>query len=60
MPYNLEPIATDPLTEAEQGQRLKDMQREQAETLRDKLGDSLYDWLDEFEPDADVLNENPD
>jgi hypothetical protein len=60
MPYNLDPIATDPVTEAEQRQRLKDMQREQAETLRDKLGDELYDWLDEFEPDADVLNENPD
>ena len=48
------------MTGAEQRQRLKDMQREQAETLRDKLGDSLYDWLDEFEHDADVLNENLD
>ena len=60
MPYNLELIQDDPVTGAEQKQRLKDMQREQAETLRDKLGDSLYDWLDEFEHDADVLNENLD
>jgi hypothetical protein len=55
MPYNLDPITTDPLTEAEQKQRLKDMQREQAETLRDKLGDSLYDWLEQFDPDMDFL-----
>ena len=46
MPYGMEPIQDDPVSEAEQRQRLKEMQREQAQTLRDKLGDSLYDWLD--------------
>jgi len=45
------------LTEAEQKQRLKDLQREQAETLRDKLGGPLYDWMEEFDPDTDFLVE---
>lgn len=56
MPYDLEPIIDDPLSQSEQKQRLKDMQREQAETLRDKLGDDLYDWLESFENDLDGLN----
>ena len=58
MPYDLEPIQDDPVSESEQKERLKDMQREQARTLRDALGDSLYDWLDEFDPDTDFLVDN--
>ena len=58
MPYNLESIVNDPLTEAEQKQRLKDMQREQVRTLRDALGDELYGWLGEFEHDRDVLGQD--
>lgn len=58
MPYDLEPVQDDPLTGAEQKQRLKEMQREQAETLRDALGDELYDWLEQFDPDTDFLVED--
>lgn len=58
MPYDLEPIRDDPVSEADQKQRLKDFQREQAETLRDKLGGPLYDWLDDFCDDMDFLVED--
>jgi len=56
MPYG-QSQGDEPLTEAEQKQRLKDLQREQAETLRDKLGGPLYDWMEEFDPDTDFLVE---
>ena len=53
-----------PLTEAEQKQCLKDLQSEQARTLRDALGDTLYDWLESFDDDLDVFylekDANPD
>ena len=50
MPYGPDvKTQDDPLSEAERKQRLKDLQREQAETLREKLGDELYDWLEDFE-----------
>ena len=60
MPYgpNGERSKKTPLTEAEQKQKLKDLQREQAETLREALGPELYDWLDDFEQDADVLSKD--
>ena len=54
MPYDLEPIQDDPVSESEQQERLKDMQREQAETLRDALGPELFDWLESFD-DVDFL-----
>ena len=55
MPYNLDPIQDDPVSESDRKQRLKNLQRQQAESLRDKLGDELYDWLEQFEPDTDFL-----
>ena len=58
MLYNLEPIKNDPLCEAERKQRLKDLQREQAETLREILGPELFDWLEQFCDDADFLTQD--
>jgi len=58
MPYDLEPMLNDPLSEADQKQRLKDMRREQAETLREGLGAELYDWCEAFEQDMDFLVED--
>ena len=54
MPYDLEPIQDDPVSESERQQRIKDLQREQAETLRDALGPELFDWLESFD-DVDFL-----
>jgi len=60
MPYGSDGERPDenPLSEAERKHRVKDMQREQAETLREKLGDELYDWPDSFESDFDSLGED--
>ena len=58
MPYDLEPIQDDPLTDSEQKQRLKDIQQQQARTLREKLGDELFDWAEQFDPDTDFLVED--
>ena len=49
MPYDLEPIQDDPVSESDRKQRIKDLQSEQARTLRDALGDELYDWLESFD-----------
>ena len=51
MPYgpNRQPPKERPLTEAESEQRVKELQAEQARTLRRALGDRLYDWIDDFE-----------
>ena len=46
------------LTEVEREQRLKELQREQAETLRDKLGGPLYDWLEDFCDDVGFFIED--
>ena len=48
----------DPLTETDRRQRLRDLRNEQARTLREKLGDPLYDWLDDFCDDFDFLSED--
>ena len=53
-------IMEDPLTEADRRQRLRDIRREQARTLREKLGDDLYDWLDDFFDDFDFLTGETD
>ena len=55
MPYDLEPVTTDPVSEAEQRQTLKDIECKQSRTLRDALGDELYDWLEEFCDDMGFL-----
>ena len=57
MPYEPDLITDDPVSQSEQEQRLKDMQREQVETLRDALGDELYDWLEAFDQDTELLVE---
>ena len=45
-----------PLTEAERGQRVKALQAEQEKRLRKALGDDLFEWIEDFEQDADVLS----
>ena len=55
MPYDFE---DDPLSEAEQRQRLKGVQAEQARTLRQGLGDDLYDWAEAFLDDMNFLVED--
>ena len=55
MPDDLDPITTDPVSEAEQRQTLKDIECKQSRTLRDALGDELYDWLEEFCDDMGFL-----
>lgn len=55
MPYD---FSDDPVSESEQRLRLQEFQREQAETLRDKLGGPLYDWLDDFCDDLDFLTQD--
>ena len=60
MPYgpNTNPQKDKPLTEVERERRIKQLQVEQAQTLRDKLGGPLYDWLDSFDnQDIDFLVE---
>ena len=52
------PVADEFLNQAEQEQKLKEIQREQAGTLRDKLGGPLYDWLDDFEGESKYLNDD--
>jgi len=58
MPYDLEPVQDDPLTEADQKQRVKELQAEQSRTLRQGLGSELYDWAEAFLDDMDFLVED--
>ena len=44
------------MTDEERTQRIKELQAEQEERLRRALGNDLYDWLESFEDDLDVLN----
>ena len=50
-----------PLTDEERAQRVKELQAEQEKRLRRALGDDLFEWLQGFEGDMDVLGvELPD
>lgn len=57
MPYG--PVRESPkeraLSNAEREQRIKELQSEQARTLREGLGDELYDWCDAFLESGDIL-----
>ena len=53
-PYQLDPIKDDPVSEAERDRKIRELQDGQARSLREKLGDTLYDWLDSFD-DTDFL-----
>ena len=57
MPYgpDSEQPSKPPLTDAEREQRIKEIQREQERRLRETIGDELFDWLQDFEDDGDVL-----
>jgi hypothetical protein len=46
-----------PSIEGEGEQRIKEVQQEQERRLREALGDELYEWLDAFEGDLDVLGQ---
>ena len=47
-----------PLTDEERRLRIKEVQAEQEEKLREALGDELFEWLDAFEGDVDVLGQD--
>ena len=57
MPYgpNSKPQKDKPLTDSERVRRIEKLQIEQERALRRALGDDLFQWLQDFEPDADVL-----
>lgn len=62
MPYG--PVRKTPkeraLTNKERDERIRRLQQEQEARLRRALGDNLFNWIEEFEQDVDVLNENLD
>ena len=58
MPYDLDPVPDDPVSESARKERLRNLKNEQARTLREKLGDELYDWLDDLCDDMKFLGED--
>ena len=57
MPYGpVREVSKDKkLSDLEREQKIKEFQQEQEERLRRALGDNLYDWLQDFDDDLDVL-----
>ena len=46
------------MTDKERARKVREVQAEQERRLRDALGDELYDWLEAFEQDTDVLGQS--
>ena len=47
-----------PLTDAERRLRIAKLQCEQERRLRRALDDGLFEWIEDFEQDADVLTQD--
>ena len=58
MPYgpDSEQPSKPPLTDSEREQKVRELQAEQERRLREALTDELFEWLEAFEGDLDVLD----